>query len=1123
MKKYCTYAGGYLKKIYSWKILKLMRNTLLILFIGVFQAYASDSYSQNTKLTLNMENVTIAKVLEEIENNSEFFFLYNAKLVIVTRKVTISTKDEKISDILTSLFSGTGVNYVVNDRKIILSPGDLSGLSAAETQQQKITGKVTDKSGAPLPGVNVVVKGTINGILTDANGNFSLVLPSSAKTLTFSFIGMNTQDVGIGNQTVFDVVLEEAAIGLDEVVVVGYGTQKKISLTGSVAAISSKELLVAPTTNVTNALAGRLPGLITIQGSGKPGAGSFISIRGFGTLGGANANAALVVIDGIVRDNGLDQMDPNQVASISVLKDASATAVYGSRAANGVILITTKRGQTGKPTFSYNGFVGTQQPTVYPKMMNAYEYAQTFNEARKNGGKNPRYSDQELADFKSGKAGTDYYALTFRNQALQTQHNINVSGGSEAIKYFFSGGYTNQQGMFDAINYQNYSLRSNVDAKINQNLTISGDFDANSRTYNNAGYSAEAIFAEVIAASPNNNVFNPDGSLNYQANYVTEYPKNAGYGKNRVNVLQTTLSFKQDLPFLKGLSFAGKGSYGKEYTNNKDYRVAVVSYHGSYSGAKAYWGGGPNNQPSLTQGFNEYNTLYYSLNLNFDRTFGDHEVSGLALWEQLQATGNNFSATRNFFPATGLDELNFGGQEQQRASGGSFEDARRSYVMRGNYAYKQRYFLEGSFRVDGSVAFPTTKKYGFFPAVSAGWRISEESFMKNSTGLAFIDNLKLRASYGKVGNDRNVYNGRVPTFQYLQAYNQAGNVIIGNNPLSTINSGIFPNPIITWENAAITNVGLDGSLWRNKLEFTADVFRKRTSDILITRNRSIPATFGASLPKENFAVVDNKGFEVSLTYRNSIGALNFFVRLNGSYAENKVINIDEPASMLDYLVQTGRPLNFISGYKSLGFFQSDEDVQKSPKQFNGGQKPGDVKYADINGDGIVDNFDQTIISYDNNIPKVQGGLTIGGKLKNFDFSLLFHGSSKVKMLLNRSARQFFVNSAENNFKELLDYWTPQNPNSKYPRPLTGTHANNYTSDLYLRDASYIRLRSVDVGYTLPKTLLNMLHVQKLRLYFSGSNLFVLDKNLMFDPEAEASAGNYYPQQRTLNLGINLTF
>lgn len=999
--------------------------------------------------------------------------------------------------------------------------------SGSDLAAWTLSGKVTATNGKPLAGATVTVKGTTNATTTGDDGTFSLQVPDKKGVLVFSHVGFAAREVAYNGAGTINVTLEDDAKSMEQVVVVGYGTQKQTSVTGSVSAINGKELLQAPTTNVTNALAGRLPGLIAIQGSGKPGAGSFLSIRGFSTLGGDYANSALVVIDGIVRDNGLDQIDPNQVASISILKDASATAVYGSRAANGVILITTKRGQAGKPTFNYNGYVGTQKPTVYPKMMNAYEYATTFNEALKNEGQAVRFSDQELADFKSGKAGTDYYALTFRNHALQTQHNINVSGGSDAIRYFFSGGYTNQEGMFEAINYQNYSLRSNVDAKINPNLTISGDFDANSRSFNNSGYTAEQIFAEVIASSPNINVFNPDGSLNYQANFGSEYPK-AGYGKDRVNILQTTLSFRQELPFIKGLAFSGKTSFGKEYTKSKDYRVAIVSYHDSYAGAKSYWGGGPNNQPTLEQGLSEYNTLQYNLSLNYNRTFGNHEVSGLALWEQFQANGNNFTATRNFFPASGLDELDFGGQEQQQAGGSSFEDARRSYVMRVNYAYMQRYFVEASARVDGSVAFPTSKKYGFFPAVSAGWRLSEENFIRDNANLDFIDNLKLRASYGRVGNDRNVYNGRVPTFQYLQAYNLSGTWIGGNNPLSTINPGVFPNPNITWESAAITNVGLDGGLWRNKLQFTFDVFRKRTSDILITRSRSTPGTFGASLPAENFAVVDNKGFEVSLTHNNNIGAFQFFVRLNTSYARNKVINIDEPAGKADYLVQTGRPLDFIAGYKSLGFFQSTEDVQNSPVQFNGGQKPGDVKYADVSGpggkpDGIVNQYDQTILSYDNDVPKLTGGLTIGGTFKNFDFSLLFQGASKVKFLLYRSAREFFVNSAENNFHELLDYWTPQHTNAKYPRPLIGAEENNYDSDLYLRDASYVRFRTVDIGYTLPQSLLSRLRFQKIRVYFSGSNLFVIDKKLMFDPEAEATAGNYYPQQRTVNFGVNLTF
>ncbi len=979
----------------------------------------------------------------------------------------------------------------------------------------------------PIEGVNVLIKGSNTGTTTGSNGSYRISVPGVNDTLVFSSVGFVSQEIAVSGRSSLDIdLVEETKKSMDQVVVVGYGTQKKTSVTGSIAAISGKELLEAPSTNITNSLAGRLPGLIAIQTSGKPGAGSFLSIRGSSTLGGDFANSALIVVDGIVRDNALDQLDPNQVASISILKDASATAVYGSRASNGVILITTKRGQTGKPTFNYNGFVGNQQPTVYPSLMNAFEYATTFNEALKNEGQPLRFNQEELEAYRTGEAGTNYYPLTIRNKSMQTQQNINISGGSDAVKYFFSGGLTRQEGMFEAINYRAYSLRSNVDARINKNLTISGDFDVSSRAFNNSGYTAEQIFGEVIASSPDKNLYNPDGSLNYQASFPSEYAK-SGYGKDRVNVLQTTLTLKQDLPFLNGLSLSGRGSFGKEYTNSKNYRVPIVTYRGSFAGDKVYCCAGPDNKPRLERGFSEYNSLQYNVSLNFNRTFYKHEVSALALWEQFQATGNDFNGVRNFFPANGLDELDFGGQQQQEVGGSSFEDARRSYVMRANYAYNQKYFVEASFRVDGSVAFPTTKKYGFFPALSAGWRISEESFMKNSTALSFINNLKIRASYGKVGNDRNVYSGRVPTFQYLQAYNLSGTWIGGNNPLSTILPGVFPNPFITWETAAITNIGLDGSLWGGKLQFTLDAFKKRTSDILITRSRSTPETFGAELPAENFAVVDNKGLEASITHNNNIGDFRFYVRLNAAFANNNVINIDEPAGRADYQVQTGRPLDFITGYKSLGFFQTDEEIDKSPVQFNGFQKPGDIKYADVGGpagtpDGIVNQYDRTILSYDNDIPKLTGGLTLGGNYKNFDFAVLFQGAARVKIMLYHSAREFFVNSGENNFKELLDYWTPENPDAKYPRPLFGAEENTYDSNMYLRDARYLRLRSLDLGYTFSNRILNGVGIQKLRVYVAGSNLFVIDKDLMFDPEAQATAGNYYPQQRTLNLGLNLT-
>lgn len=993
-------------------------------------------------------------------------------------------------------------------------------------RQAQVSGTVLDSlDQQPLPGVSIRVKGSLRGAATDMDGNFQLDIEDDETVLIISFLGYLSKEISVSSGENVRIMLAPDLQALEEVVVVGYGTQKKITLTSSVSSIDATELTKAPVTNISNSLVGRLPGLIAVNGNGKPGSGSSISIRGASTFGD---NSALVVVDGIVRD--FQFIDPNEIESISILKDASATAVYGSRAANGVILVTTKRGSEGKPTFSYNGFVGLQSPTRYPDVLNAYEYALTKNQAVQNMGKPAQYSEEALNDIRTGVTPeTDWYDLTLKDQSFQTQQNISVSGGSEAIKYFLSLGYLDQDGMYDNINFKRYSVRSNVDANINENLTISASFDASTRDHRASAYTAEAIFDDIVAAYPMDLAYNPDGTIFYTHEQHPVEEIKTGYNNTKVNVLQATLSLKQQLPFVEGLSVSGMASFGKEYTNNKHYNVPILMNRQDEAGntLEIYPYGGYNGKTALRQAFDEYNTTTLNVSLDYQRSFGDHEVSGLLLFEQFDAKANNFYGFRTNFAAEGLDEFVYGGEAEKDASGGSFNDGRRSTVARVNYTYKQRYMFEASFRRDGSVAFPDSKKYGFFPAVSAGWRIGEEPFFRNASGLAFVDDLKLRASYGQVGNDRNVYadaEGRIPTFQYLQAFNPAGTIVSGSEGLSSITPGILPNPSVTWETATIADVGLEGSLWKGKLEFIADLFYKRTSDILLERIRSIPATLGAQLPAENYAVVDNKGLELSFTHRNKVGALNFYVTLMGSFSKSKVITLDEPANIPDYLLQTGRPLGFITGYQALGYFQSEEDIANYYPQFNGGQQPGDVKYADINGDQKVDANDITIISMDNSTPKVIGGLSFGGSIKQFDFAVLFQGATKVNRLLDGMARNFFVGGSRNTFTDLLDYWTPDNRDALYPRPWEGPHpTNSYTSSLYLRDASYIRLKSVDLGYTFSDKVVKGIGVQRLRIYLSGSNLFLIDKLKMFDPEVENPNGNYYPQQRTMNLGLNLTF
>jgi len=1109
------------------RLLMQFKLTVILIVVCCLQVSAN-GFSQN--VTLSGTNLSLKKVFSEIKRQTGYAVFCNYKILETAQRVSVDVRNEPLEKLLSQTLHRQLLDYSIIGKTIVVEKLKQVPASAEAVEEKEnlpppveVKGRITDRDGNPLPGVSVTLSGTSTGTTSDNNGHFSLTIPELRNAvLEITSIGFVSQKVTLQQQTDIAIVMEPDISGMDDIVVVGYGTQKKTDLTGSVASVDGKEVVKSSATNITNSLAGRLPGITAVNGNGKPGSGSQITIRGVSTFGD---NSALIVVDGIVRS--FDQIDPNEIESISILKDASATAVYGSRAANGVILVTTKRGKSGKPTISYNGFAGIQNPTIYPKLMSGPEYAQTKNVARQNMGLPPAYTDEEMQDILQGRVQEqNWYDLTLNKRAFQTQQNISVNGGTDAIKYFMSAGYMHQDGLYDNLNYKRYTVRSNVDARINKNFNVSLDIDASRRDNNGSGYSPEAIFSDIMAAYPYDRLYNPDGTVYYTREQHPVEEIKTGYQKGRSDIFQATISARHELPFIEGLYLLGRASFGQDAYTSKIYQVPILMNRQDDDGntLEIYPYGGWNGKTALTEQYSDYNTTTLNLSLNYKREFGDHEVGGIVLVEQFDARSKNFNGFRTNFPANGLDELLYGGQVQKDANGSSFTDGRRSFVGRLQYAYKDRYLLEGSFRSDGSVAFPTSNKYGNFPAISAGWKLSEESFFRNSEGLNFVDNLKLRASYGLVGNDRNVYSGRVPTFQYQQVYNLSSTIISGSNAYASITPGVLPNPNVTWESAAIANVGLDGSMWSRLFSFELDFFYKRTSNILLSRIRSVPGTIGAQLPAENYAKVDNKGFEVALIHQNNINSLNYFVKANLGFAQSKVVLLDEPANIPDYLLQTGRPLNFIVGYKALGFFQSDEEVANYFPQFNGGQKAGDVKYADINGDKVIDANDRTIISMDNNIPKLLGGLSFGGSYKGFDLNVLFQGATRMKKMMYGRSRTFFNGGSHNNFRDLLDYWTPENRDAKYPRPWENQHPNNsQESSLYLRDASYLRLRSIDLGYTLPKHISKRVGAQLLRVYFSGTNIFLFDKMKMFDPEIENTDGAYYPQQRTLNLGINLSF
>lgn len=1121
------YAG---KRRTRRQIRMIMRLTTLLIIISTLTTSAT-GFSQEVNLSL--KDIPLKVAFSQIRQQTGYSFLWTEKTLSDLPPINASVHGLSVKEALKVCLQRLPLTFDIHGKVVYIKRKQVNpveknqNVQPAEDPLRQVTGVVIDSATKePLAGVTIKVEGKTVGTVTDTQGKFSLTIENGSK-LVVSYLGYATRTIPIGSEINLNIELSAIAKGLNQLIVIGYGKIQKKDLTASVSQVDGEKIIKATPSNLSNALVGRLPGLIAVQPNGAPGSGSEISIRGTSTFGD---NSALVVIDGIVKSYAqFQQLNPNDIASISILKDASATAVYGSRGANGVILVTTKTGSIGKPSFHYNGYVGVQQPTLYPKLMDGLQYAKTRNQARKNMGLPDYYTTQEIKDIGDGKTPqTNWYNLTLNKNAPITSHDISIDGGTEKLKYFLSAGYLYQDGLYKSndLYYKRYSLRSNVDASIGENLTISVNLSAIVSKDNGSSYSPEQIFSDIMAAYPMDMVYNPDGTIFYTHEQHPVAEISSGYNKQSNNTYDATFNVKEDLPFIDGLSLGGQISFGRSHILDKNYQLPIFMHREDSEGnlLEIYPFGGYQGKVAINKSYNEYNTSTINARLTYDNIFGNNSVKGLLLFEQFNAEASYFNGFRTNFPAPGLDQLLFGGEAQKDANGDTYSDGRRSYVGRLNYSFKEKFLFEATLRVDGSVAFPKSGRYGYFPAFSAGWVISEEPFIKNKTAFNFINNLKLRASYGVVGNDKNVYGGDRPTFQFEQAYNLGPALISANQPVPTIVPGVLPNPSITWETAHISDIGLDASLFNNKVALTLDGFYKRTSNILLARIRSIPSTLGASLPAENYAIVDNKGIEVSLEYNDKVGGLNYFVGLNGSWSNNKVVRIDEPANIPVGLKQTGRPLGFIIGYKALGIFKTDEEATSYYNQFGIQPSAGDIKYADINGDEKIDVNDRVVISENNSTPKMIWGLTFGGSFKRFDLNVLFQGAADVNQLLQGRSITFFRGGSQNNFKYLLDYWTPQNINAKFPRPWEGDNPNNsLPSSFYLRNSSFVRLKSINLGYSISPKFLEQVHFKEARVYLSGTNIFVLSKMKYWDPEIGNTDGSYYPQQRVLNLGIDLSF
>ncbi len=996
--------------------------------------------------------------------------------------------------------------------------------------QIEISGTVTDaETNEPLIGTNVVIFGTTTGVTTDLNGKYTIKVGDNSDSLQFSYTGYSSQIIAVGEKRVINVMMTSGQL-LDEVVVVGYGKQSKVKLTSAISTVDNKTLKKLPTPNVSNGLEGLASGLFVRQGSGEPGfSGSSFEIRNFGN--------ALVIVDG--SPGNIDDLDPNEIESISILKDAAAASVYGVQGGNGVVLVTTRKGGLSKPELNYSNQFTNTAFTAYPDFLNSIQYATVLNEGLINAGLTPFYTPEQIALFESGEDPINYpnenwKALMFKDWGFQQRHNLNLSGGTDKVKYFVSGGFLDQGSNYtaDVLSYQQYNLRTNINADITDNLRLQVNLAGRRRVNEAPGYSAYDIFRELSRALPTNLAYYPDGTPtrpSFSPNHVLEGIKdfNAGYYRARNNNIDAKLSLEWDVEQVKGLSIKSYGSlvnnffysktWGKSYelyTLNRltgEYDEFVASPEGSFS------------ETVLTQSMNYSNHYVLQQHINYDRYFGDHSVSGLLLGELQRVQGENFLGRRQDFQSDLIDQLFAGSNENRDANGGEFRENRLGLVGRFSYDYKAKYFLQSSFRYDGSSRFAPENRWGFFPSVSAGWRLSEEDFWSSLSDV--IPEFKLRGSIGTAGNDGTA------AFQWLSGFTYNGFFAINQTAIPTIDNTSLANRDLTWETITTYDVGFDMKLFSNDITLSFDYFKRYKEGVLAFPSGSVPSTLGVGLAAQNFHEYSNEGFELSLNYNKVLNQdWEFGAIANFSYSRETAEFIDEAVITDDFMRQnltlTGNFTGLRRGYISDGLFQSFEEIEGHAIQDNNGNasiQPGDVRYVDLNEDGIIDVRDQKVFG-NGDKPFINLSLNLSATYKNFSLSVLLTGATGYDLYLGGEAQSPLRNGF-NGYTYQMDYWTPENTDARFPRITDGGfNDNNYRySDFWMRNGTHLRVRNVNLSYTLPQIGNGEGIFKDAQIFATGFNILVLKTfEEEFDPQMQSDTGWYYPQNKSYTFGINLT-
>ena len=1122
-------------RLCTWQI-------LFLLFFISLQAQAQ----QSDLLTLNMKNVTLKQFVEAVQTQSGYSFLYKDNQLKTNQRITVSVNKQSINVALEQAFKGKGISWKIQGKQILLFPAK-EEQSVNTKKSRTIKGNVTTTTGESIPGASVKLANATTGVITDIDGFYMITVPDNQSELEFRFMGYEPRNIKVGNQTTINVSLEEATSSLEEVVVVAYGAQKKVTMTGSVASVNIGSLKT-PVANLSNALQGKVAGIISVQSSGEPGYdNSTFTIRGIGTFTGNTS--PLVIVDGVQRDDvnstyggAYNNIDPEDIVSISLLKDASATAVYGAKGANGVMIITTKRGSVGKPKISIKAETGFTNFTKVPEMLSGVDYMMLYNESRRNSGLSEVYSREQILKTESGLdpylyPNVDWIDKIYKNVSSVSNVNLNISGGSDLVRYYLSASFYNQGGQYNVkkengydpnLNYKRYDFRSNVDVNITKTTLLQMNLSAIMTDSRYPGIASNKLWYEAFSTSPVAfPVRYPDGRwagppANAGSNPMNEV-QNSGYTDAFRPALQSVFTVNQKLDFItKGLSAYARFSFDSySEFNNKRTGGVDLWYTNQRDGNGELVFGKPIKEGSDELYYEHSDTgervIYTEANISYDRTFGHHNVNGMVLYNM-----------RNRMIATAGSAI------------ASIPYRNQAIAARFGYGYKERYLAEVNGSYTGSENFAPGHRFGFFPAASVGWVISNEPFFKNMTRT--VDLLKLRASYGIVGNDN--IGGTGDRFAYFTQFGSGNSYGFGpnGNLVYGIRETLLGSDKLTWEKSYKTNIGLEMMLW-GKLNLTLDYYWERRKDILIQRS-SLPsmAGFDASI-YANMGEMDNKGVDANLEYQTRIGnkvGLRLFGNL--TYSKNKIVFRDEPAMQYAYQKSEGTRYGEFYGYIAEGYFQSEEEIKKSPRQMRE-LAPGDIKYKDLNDDGVIDANDQCYLGK-SWFPSWSYGMGFNINYHNFDLALFFQGVSDVSIMANGGSIDTgngdwgasgvgivpFTGmglNPSNVITKALDRWTADNPRADawYPRMTANatTNDNNYVNSTHwLKDGSYLRLKQASLGYTLENKKLMDKGIEYLYFYLSGQNLLTFSKFKLWDPEL-GSNGAKYPLSRMVTLGMRVSF